>query len=136
MRLDQAFVRLAAVVALIALALAAGVPASAQDAGWGYYGGDAGGQRYSPARRITPRNVAGLQQVWSFSTGDVASKGQALHHASFENTPILAGGRLYVCSPFNEVSAIDPGTGRPYWRFDPRIDPRIRYPNDDVCRGV
>ncbi len=132
MRLDHA----SAIVALTALLLVPVAPATAEDASWGYYGGDAGGQRYSPARQITPRNVAALRQVWSFSTGDVMTKGPALHHASFENTPILAGGRLYVCSPFNEVSAIDPGTGRPYWRFDPRIDPRVRYPNDDVCRGV
>jgi len=132
MRLDHA----SAIAVLTGLLLVAGTPATAQDAGWGYYGGDAGGQRYSPARQITTRNVGALQQVWSFSTGDVATKGQALRHASFENTPILAGGRLYVCSPFNELSAIDPGTGRPYWRFDPKVDPRVRYPNDDICRGV
>ena len=132
MRRDHA----SAVAVLAALLLVPGAPATAQDAGWDYYGGDAGGQRYSPARQITTRNVAALVRVWSFSTGDAASKGQALHHASFENTPILAGGRLYVCSPFNEVSAIDPGTGRPWWRFDPKVDPRVRYPNDDVCRGV
>jgi quinoprotein glucose dehydrogenase len=126
----------AAACGIAALTVAGAAPAGAQEPGWGYYGGDAGGQRYSPARRITPMNVGGLKQAWRFSTGDVASKGAALHHASFENTPILAGGRLYVCSPFNEVSALDPGTGRPWWRFDPRIDPKVRYPNDDVCRGV
>jgi quinoprotein glucose dehydrogenase len=123
-------------IAAALTALVAAGPARAQDTGWAYYGGDAGGQRFSAARQITTANVANLKVAWRFSTGDVASKGGAMRHASFENTPILAGGRLYVCSPFNEVSALDPGTGRPWWRFDPRVDPHIRYPNDDVCRGV
>ena len=110
--------------------------ARAADAGWGQYGGDAGGQRFSTARQITPANVATLTQAWSFSTGDMATRGDVMKRASFENTPILAGGRLYVCSPFNEVSALDPGTGKQLWRFDPKLDISIRYPNDYVCRGV
>src|SRR6185503_12669286 len=76
--------------------------------GWGYYGGDEGGQRFSSASQITPANVTNLKQAWSFSTGDMQTKGGAMRRASFENTPILAGGKLYVCSPFNEVSALDP----------------------------
>ncbi|MBV9330789.1 MAG: hypothetical protein JOZ55_04480 [Alphaproteobacteria bacterium] len=52
-----------------------------------------------------------LAQVWAYSTGDLKTKADAINRASFEDTPILADGRLYVCSPFNEVSAIDPGTG-------------------------
>ena len=111
-------------------------PAQAADPGWSYYGGDQGGQRFSAARQITPTNVASLAQAWSFSTGDMATKGEAMQRASFENTPILADGRLYVCSPFNEVSAIDPGTGRQIWRFDPKLDTSILYPNDYTCRGV
>jgi len=104
--------------------------------GWGYYGGDEGGQRFSSASQITPANVAELKQAWSFSTGDMVTKAAAMHRASFEDTPILADGRLYVCSPFNEVSALDPGTGRQLWRFDPKLNIDMRYPNDYVCRGV
>ncbi len=110
--------------------------AHAAEPGWAFYGGDAGGQRFSSARQITPANVANLTQAWSFSTGDMASKGDVMKRASFENTPILAEGRLYVCSPFNEVSALDPGTGKQLWRFDPRLDVRMHYPNDYICRGV
>lgn len=87
--------------------------APAPDAGWSHYGGDAGGQRYSAAAQITRENVKRLKPVWSFSTGDMATKGAAMDRASFEVTPILAAGRLYLCSPFNEASAIDPATG--YW---------------------
>jgi len=110
--------------------------AHAAEAGWGAYGGDAGGQRFSPARQITPANVASLTQAWSFSTGDMATKGDVMKRASFENTPILAEGKLYVCSPFNEVSALDPRTGKQLWRFDPKLNIQIHYPNDYICRGV
>jgi quinoprotein glucose dehydrogenase len=121
---------------IAALSAALGLPAAAQEPGWQYYGGDQGGQRYSAASQIRPGNVNSLQQAWSYSTGDMTTKGDLMKEASFENTPILAGGRLYVCSPFNEVSAVDPGTGRQIWRFDPKLDTSILYPNDYSCRGV
>src|SRR5215831_3663254 len=90
-----------------------------------------------PQPRLPPAaDVRALKIAWTYSTGDVASKGRALRDAAFEDTPILAGGRLYVCSPFNEVSAVDPGTGRQLWRFDPKIDTRVDYPNSFACRGV
>jgi quinoprotein glucose dehydrogenase len=110
--------------------------ARAAEPGWAQYGGDERGQRFSAARQITSANVARLEQAWSYSTGDLASKGNVIKRASFEDTPILADGRLYVCSPFNEVSALDPGTGKQLWRFDPKLNIEIRYPNDYVCRGV
>ena len=123
-------------VGLLVAAVLVAPCAHAAEPGWGFYGGDAGGQRFSPARQITPANVASLTQAWTFSTGDMATKGDVMKRASFENTPILADGRLYVCSPFNEVSALDPGTGRPLWRFDPKLNIQVRYPNDYICRGV
>jgi quinoprotein glucose dehydrogenase len=120
----------------VAVALAIGDCAKAADAGWQFYGGDQGGQRYSTAAQITPANVSNLSVAWTYSTGDMATKGDAMKRASFENTPILAEGRLYVCSPFNEVSALDPGTGKQLWRFDPKLDQHLYYPNDYICRGV
>jgi len=124
---------IAASLLLITSAAASSVKAGP---GWGSYGGDPGGQRFSPATQITPRNVGTLQQVWSFSTGDLTTKGDAVKRAAFEATPILAEGRLYVCSPFNEVSALDPGTGKQLWRFDPKLDTDVDYPNGFTCRGV
>lgn len=122
--------------AVLAAAVLWAAAAGAGEPGWPYYGGDEGGRRFSEAAEITPANVAGLKPVWRYSTGDLVTKGDAMRHASFENTPILADGKLFVCSPFNEVSALDPGTGRALWRFDPKIDIHLRYPNDYVCRSV
>ncbi|HTQ15181.1 MAG TPA: pyrroloquinoline quinone-dependent dehydrogenase [Rhizomicrobium sp.] len=108
------------------------------DPGWPAYGGDEGGQRYSAAGEITPANVTRLRKAWTYSTGDMQTHAEAEKQAAFEDTPILADGRLYVCSPFNEVSAVDPGTGREIWRFDPHIDTGddVDYPNGFTCRGV
>src|SRR5207249_1374959 len=105
-------------------------------AGWEFYGGDAGGQRFSPAAQITPANVKALSIAWTWSSGDMASKGAAMKRAAFEATPILAEGRLYICSPFDEVAALNPQTGAQIWRFDPKINTHVRYPNDFNCRGV
>ncbi|QUD88820.1 pyrroloquinoline quinone-dependent dehydrogenase [Phenylobacterium montanum] len=124
-----------------AVALAACTPRPARlapepDRDWPVYGGDQGGQRFSPARQITPQNVAALKPAWRFSTGDLVSHAADIGHSAFENTPIMAGGRVYVCSPFNEVFAVDPGTGQRIWAYDPRIDPKVHYPNETNCRGV
>lgn len=110
--------------------------AQGAEAGWPLYGGDAGGQRYSSAGDITPTNVGRLGVAWTYSTRDVASKGEAMRRAALEATPILDEGKLFLCSPFDEVSALDPGNGHEIWHFDPKIDPRIHYPNSFVCRGV
>ncbi|HUO90617.1 MAG TPA: pyrroloquinoline quinone-dependent dehydrogenase [Rhizomicrobium sp.] len=120
----------------IAAALVVPTLGHCAEPGWPAYGGDQGGQRFSVARQVTPANVGRLALAWSFSTGDMQRHAGAMKRASFENTPILAEGRLYVCSPFDEVSALDPGTGAQLWRFDPKLDDDIRYPNDYVCRGV
>ncbi len=107
---------------------------AAADVDWPFYGGDAGGQRFSPAAQITPANVRALKVAWTYATGDVHPGGT--QDFAFENTPILAAGRLYVCSPFDQVSALDPGSGRELWRFDPKVDRGVEYPNSYICRGV
>ena len=120
----------------LVLALSLAAPVLAGEPGWAHYGGDAGGQRYSLAAQINIGNVKRLRPVWTYSTGDLVSKAGALKHAAMEVTPILAGGRLYLCSPFNEAAALDPATGKPLWRFDPKLDTTIRYPNAFNCRGL
>ncbi len=127
--------------AIAALLILAGGRAHAGSAanpdGWPAYGGDQGGMRFSPARQITPANVTTLTTAWTYSTGAMTRHKHAVHRSAFEATPILAEGRLYVCSPFNAVSALDPGTGRQLWRYDPHIATKhVYYPNSFNCRGV
>jgi quinoprotein glucose dehydrogenase len=120
----------AAVGALPALAFAAG--AAAQE--WPSYGGDPGGQRFSSATQITPQNVSRLAPAWVFHTGERRPAGPK--GASFENTPLLADGRLLVCTPTDRVFALDPLTGHAIWAFDPKLSPDLRPASDFLCRGV
>lgn len=108
------------------------------DAGWDYYGGDEGGLRFSPAAQITPDNVDDLIPIWTYQTGDLAKRSASLmRETKLEGTPILVGHRLLTCTPFNEVIAIDPGTGKELWRFDPKITTDDVDPaNNFNCRGV
>jgi len=139
-----------AVLGALALALAADVgplgagSASAEangtsvGAGWAHYGGDQGGRRYSSAARITPDNVGQLIRAWTFRTGEMARMpAHILRQAKWEATPVLHGDSLYLCSPFNVVIALDPGTGRERWRHDPNIAAEgVNPSNRFTCRGV
>ncbi len=109
-------------------------PASAGE--WGHYGGDAGGSRHSELSQITPANVDDLEQAWSFSTGDLTARPDDIKESAFEGTPILVAGSLVFCTPFNEIIALDPGTGAQKWRFDPKVTTGYRPANQFICRGV
>lgn len=130
----RAFFAIAGLVAI--LATGQGGAWADELAGWPHYGGDAGGSRHSTAAAITPENVSDLQQAWVYRTGDMVSRAEDMKHTAFEATPILFEGSLIFCSPFNEVIALDPGTGEQKWRFDPEVATGYRPGNQFVCRGV
>src|SRR5665213_4189526 len=114
---------------LLAVSLGVGGAQSPQHpAGdWPTYGGDAGGMRYTTAQQITPSNVSTLTPAWTFHTGAIAKQSVETAKASFEATPILFRGMLYLTSPFDEVFAVNPSNGAGLWRFDPniKIDPDL-----------
>ena len=120
------------------IAMVACAPYARADAGWPHYGGDEGGLRYSSAAQITPDNVDDLVAVWTYSTGDLTRRDEAtMRRTSMQVTPILSDDRLLVCTPFNEVIALNPGTGEEVWRFDPKIPTEKVWPaNKFNCRGV
>jgi len=121
--------------ALSWLLLAALFPPSAL--AWEYWGGDAGGTRYSTIGQITPDNVERLIRAWEFSTGDLARRDAALMaRTKFEATPLFVENSLVLCTAFNEVVALDPGTGAQKWRFDPKVSDSQRPGNRYNCRGV
>jgi quinoprotein glucose dehydrogenase len=105
-------------------------------AAWEQWGGDRGGTRFSPLRQITPANVNRLVRAWEFRTGDLARRDpKDMAWTKFEGTPLFVESSLILCTPFNEVIAINPSTGVQKWRFDPKI--AIERPaNRHNCRGV
>src|SRR6201990_1623079 len=125
--------RLAGLLTLAAFAAFAATPAL----GWDYWGGDAGGTRFSKLDQITPANVDRLVRAWDYRTGDLESRApEAMKRTKFEATPLFVEDSLILCSPFNEVIALDPGTGVQKWRYDPKVSTNYRPANRFVCRGV
>lgn len=119
--------------ALITLLLLSSRPGIA----WESWGGDPGGSRFSPLREITPDNVGNLVRAFEFHTGDVAARpSEVMRRTKFQATPLFVEDSLIFCSPFNEVIALDPGTGAQKWRYDPKIATNQRPANRYVCRGV
>ncbi len=109
---------------------------SGPTAGWSYYGGDQGGHRYSPLTQIAPDNVFALEVAWTYRSGDVSDGSQYPSRSSFQATPILFDGRLYLSTPFSRVIALDPETGEEIWAHDPGIDKSHSYSENMTSRGV
>ena len=126
------------IVIAMAGAVVAGGTALAQtpDASdWGYYGGDMFGQRFSRLNEINRKNVTHLTVAWTYRTGENGAGFARANKLSFEATPVLAFGLLYLETPTNIVIALDPETGAQRWRFDPHID-RSRQYAEASSRGV
>lgn len=120
-------------IVLFAVILLSVAPALA----WEHWGGDRGGTRFSPLARITPANVDELVRAWEFRTGDLKARAPAvMARTKSEATPLFVEDSLIFCSPFNEVIALDPGSGVQKWRYDPGISTNQRPGNRYVCRGV
>lgn len=86
---------------------------------WPVYGHDSGGMRHSPLTDITPRNVTSLKVAWTYRTGDAVDDRQAGLRSSFQATPLMIDGTLYVVTPLNRIIALDAETGAVRWKFDP-----------------
>ena len=118
---------------LLALLLLAAAPAIA----WEHWGGDRGGSRFSQLDQITLKNVGNLVRAFEFRTGDLDARApEVMKRTKFEATPLFVEDSLIFCSPFNEVIALDPGTGAQKWRYDPKISTDQRPANRYNCRGV
>jgi quinoprotein glucose dehydrogenase len=106
-------------------------------AGWAYYGGTQDGIRYSSQGQINRKNVKHLEVAWVYHTGETDRRGPDLiTNSSTQNTPTLVAGSLLICTPFNRLIALDPGTGKERWVFDARIDLNHKLPFQYNCRGV
>ena len=82
---------------------------------WPSFGRDYSSQRFSPATQINTQNVKNLVQAWQYRSGVTAS---------FQTTPIVQNGMMYLSLPFNHVVALDAKTGKELWRYqhDKRAD--------------
>ena len=81
--------------------LAATSQAAAQSGDWTTYGGNDWNQRYSKLKTITTANVSQLVPRMIFQTG-ITKLG------SFENTPIVSNGMMFVTTPYNTLDRLRP----------------------------
>jgi alcohol dehydrogenase (cytochrome c) len=75
---------------------------------WLTYSGGYSGQRYSTLRQIDPSNVKNLEMKWLF---------QAQVGGSWEVSPLVVDGIMYLTQRPNDVVAIDATTGRIFWIY-------------------
>ena len=109
------------VLAALAVLAALGPDLSeSQTVEWPSYAHDLAGTKYSPLDQIDASNFSSLEIVWrqpvipdAIRTPDT-SRGPN----NSQNTPLMAGGLLYVSTGLGTVAALDPTTGALVWYDD------------------
>jgi len=102
------------------LAFFIAIAAPAQE--WPAWGGDPGGTRYSKLKQINRANVAKLKVAWTYNTGELSDGTTKNYRSAFEATPLIVDGTMYVTTPFGNLVALNPDTGKQIWKFDARIN--------------
>lgn len=102
---------------------------------WPAYGRTPGGSRFSPLAAVTPENVGKLERAWEYRTGDLRDPAQDPEETTYEVTPIMVDGLLYLCTPHQIAIALDPQTGEQRWRFDPKVGSN-KQRQHQTCRGL
>ena len=85
---------------------------------WLMVGRDYSNQRWSPLTQITTANVGQLKMAWMYQTG-ISRLG------SFETSPVVVDGVMYLTTPYNVAMAVDARTGRELWRYEHKLGTQI-----------
>ncbi|HKT80753.1 MAG TPA: pyrroloquinoline quinone-dependent dehydrogenase [Vicinamibacterales bacterium] len=118
----------AVTVAIVAQRQPEPSPASSE---WRFYAADAASTKYSPVSQITRANVKDLQIAWRWSSSDnaIVKANPTSRPGGYQDTPIMVNGVLYTTTSLGVYAAIDPGTGKTLWQYDPEIWKAGRPPN-------
>ena len=82
---------------------------------WMIYGGDYSSNRYSGLTQVTPANVKNLALTWAY---------QSPTTGSWQATPLVVDGIMYLTQRPNDVVALDAVTGRVFTAM-PNASPAI-----------
>ncbi|MCB1775287.1 MAG: PQQ-binding-like beta-propeller repeat protein [Gammaproteobacteria bacterium] len=85
-----------------------GAVAAAPVDDWPRYGNNLDNHRFSALDQIDRDNVDELQLAWRFETG---------RKATFQSSPIVVDGVMYLTTPYNDIIALDAASGDPLWRY-------------------
>lgn len=104
-------------------------PAHAQK-DWAHYGNTEGGSRFAALDQINRGNVDKLKVAWTYHTGDVAvSDGNG---AEDQLTPLQVGDKVFICTPHNNLIALDADTGKELWKNEIKAQSKVWQ----RCRGM
>lgn len=81
---------------------------AAEAADWPVHGRDYANTRFSPLAQVDTANVHGLAPRWVYQSGE---------NATFQATPLVADGVMYLSLPGSHVVALDARTGEERWRY-------------------
>jgi alcohol dehydrogenase (cytochrome c) len=94
---------------------------------WLMYGHDYTNDRYSALDQVDTTNVAQLAPRWIYQTSIVAS---------FETTPVVYNGVMYITTAYNHLFALDARTGKLKWKYDHKLAGNEIFCCGPVNRGV
>jgi alcohol dehydrogenase (cytochrome c) len=101
--------------------------AESEPQNWLTYSGSYKGWRYSKLDQINRRNVMDLRLAWAYQM-------PTTHR--IETTPLVVDGVMYISEPPSNVIALDPATGRQFWRYKRSLPSKVNVCCDQVNRGV
>lgn len=100
---------------------------SAVNAEWPSFGRDYSNRRYSTLKQVNSENVQRLAEAWHYKSGVPVT---------FQTTPIVVNGVMYLSLPHNHVVALDARTGKELWRYEHKRRPDWKLCCGPANRGV
>ena len=64
------------------------------------------------------------RKTWEYHTGDFSDGSDGRPKTTFQATPILVDGVLYLATVYGRVIALNPETGAEIWTYDPGVTRR------------
>jgi quinate dehydrogenase (quinone) len=98
---------------------------------WEAYGNTPGGSRFAALDQINRDNVKDLKVAWTYHTGDTPLSPDG-NGAEDQETPLQVGNRVFLCTPHNNVIALDAGTGKELWKNEINAQSKVWM----RCRGL
>jgi len=82
---------------------------------WSIYGGSKASEHYSSLSQIDTSNVGQLEEAWVYHSGDADTAA----HSQIQGNPIMVHNTLFITSSKLRLIALDAGTGKGKWVFNP-----------------
>nr|WP_024965376.1 membrane-bound PQQ-dependent dehydrogenase, glucose/quinate/shikimate family [Pantoea sp. IMH] len=107
------------------------VDKAAEQKNWDNYGNTPGGSRFVALDQITRDNIKDLKVAWTYRTGDIPESPTG-NGAEDQQTPLQIGDVLYLCTPHNNVIAVNADTGKEIWKHEVNAQAEVW----NRCRGL